>query len=131
MRGLYLLLFLALVVNVAALGQSNGDYRSKQTGPWNQASTWEVYNAGWGPAASTPSFTDGVITIMDGTTVTVPLNISVTADQIEFDNSNFGSTGTLSVVGTLTINNGTGNDVRLLNDGVTFALLQVSGTLVL
>lgn len=133
MRGLYLLLFLALVVNVAALGQSNGDYRSKQTGPWNQASTWEVYSGGWIAAASTPTFTDGVITISDGTTINIPTGVSVTADQIEYENNFGGTTGVLLVDagGTLTINNGTGNDVRLLNDFTTVALLRVSGTLVL
>ena len=116
-----------------AFGQAIGDYRSFATGSWNNVNTWERFNGIiWiNPAPATPTNSDGIITIMAFHTVNVPSGPSVTADQIEFDNTNPGNTGILIVDfgGTLIINNGAGNDVRLLNDFTTVALLQVSGTL--
>jgi len=48
------------------------NYRSKASGNWDQASTWEKYSAGsWIAATSRPVSTDGTIRIRDGHTVTV------------------------------------------------------------
>src|SRR5690242_11253079 len=130
MRSLYLSFLLALVVNVA-LGATVGDYRSSQTGPWNQASTWQTFNGTtWVAAASTPVYTDGVITIRSGHTVNIPNGVTITADQIEYD-TNGGGVLVVDAGGTLIINDGTGDDVRLFNDFSNVGLMRVSGTLTL
>ena len=133
MRKLLLLLGCLGIVSLSAIGQATGDYRSFATGAWNNANNWERFNGTiWvNPAPATPTSADGIITIMAGHTINIPSGSSITADQIEYDNTNPGSTGILVVDagGTLVVNNGAGNDVRLLNDFTTVALLQVSGTL--
>ncbi|WP_276373558.1 T9SS type A sorting domain-containing protein [Chryseolinea sp. H1M3-3] len=116
------------------LGQSNGWYRSRQSGNWNQASTWQVYNnSGWKdletPSAGgyrniLPSYTSNIIIISASNTVTVPDGFEVFVDQMQF-----GSNAVLQVAsdGILSILNGVGNDLRLYNDGVSFAQLQNNG----
>lgn len=116
-------------------GQSNGSYRSRQSGDWNQVSTWQVFNSGWNdlesPGAgiyqnSIPSNTRGVILIASGTIVSIPGGLEVDADQLEF-----GPNGTLHVAanGILNIRPGAGDDIRLYNDGTNFSQLLVSGYL--
>ncbi len=62
----------------------NGDYRSKVTGDWGSPASWQVYNDGvWTDATTTPSNTDGTITVRAGHTITVAE--SVTADQMFID----------------------------------------------
>ena len=133
MRKLLLLFGCLGLFSLDVFGQAIGDYQSFATGAWNNVNTWARYNGlvFINPAPATPTSSDGIITIMANHTVNVPSGFSVTADQIEYDNTAPGATGILVVdaSGTLTINNGAGNDVRLLNDFTTVALLQVSGTL--
>lgn len=98
---------------------TSGDYRSKATGNWNATSTWEYYNgASWVAAASTPTSSDGIITIQNGHTVTV--TASVTVDQLTLD-----AGGALTIFSgkNLTIAAGTGNDLTVNGD------LTISGTL--
>lgn len=133
MKHIYSAIFLSLC-SLMSFGQATGDFRSFASGDWNNVNTWERFNGTiWvNPAPTTPTSADGIITLMSGTTITIPNGQSITADQIEFENIPFsGSTGALFVAagGTLIINNGTGDDIRLLNDFVTFASLQVAGTL--
>ncbi len=81
MRGFYLLLFLALVVNVTALAQSAGDFRSATSGPWNQAGTWETFDGAiWNPAVAAPTAAAGEIRIIAFTVVDI--TSAVNADQI-------------------------------------------------
>lgn len=133
MRSVYLLL--CLLITNFCLSQSTGDFRSFATGDWNNVNTWERFNGTiWvNPAPTTPTSADGIITIMDTHTVTVTAN--VTADQIEWDNSNpFGGVSGSLIVSTgvtFTVNNGVGDDIRLINDFVSVANLQVDGTLLL
>ncbi|GHN02853.1 hypothetical protein WSM22_43420 [Cytophagales bacterium WSM2-2] len=128
-----LLAILTVMISFLAKAQTTGDFRSFQSGNWNQTSTWERFNGTlWiNPAPSTPTSTDGVITIMDAHTVTVTANVTV--DQIEWDNSNpfGGSSGSLIISSgvIVTVNNGTGDDIRIINDFTDVGLLQVDGTL--
>jgi hypothetical protein len=132
MKGLYGCIFF-LFVSFSLFGQSAGDFRSAASGNWNDVNTWERFDGlAWvNPAPSTPTSSDGIITIMDTHTVTVTSN--VTADQIEWDNSCAfcGSSGSLVVTSgsILTINNGTGDDVRIINDFTDVGMLRVEGTL--
>jgi hypothetical protein len=116
------IIFLNLYDSRQASAAANGDYRSKATGNWNSTSTWETYNGtSWVNASSTPSSTDGVITVLSGHTVTV--NASVTVDQVVVS-----SGGTLTISsGTMTVANGTGSDVDVsgtanLNTGGTVSI---------
>lgn len=140
MKGLYCCILSFLTFT--AFGQTDGDYRSRQTGNWNSVTTWQVFNAAaWHNLEDagagvfhniTPTNISGIITIMDLMTVTVTADVTV--DQIEYENNPFtGNTGTLSINSgaTLTVNNGLGDDIRLLNDFTSLATLEVNGTLFL
>ncbi len=53
-RLLIVLIMLGLVS--LALAQASGDYRTAQTGNWNQTSTWETFNGtSWIAAIATPA----------------------------------------------------------------------------
>lgn len=85
--------------------QSTGDFRSFQTGNWNQTATWERYDGSvWVAAASTPTSANGVISILNGHTVTVTANVTI-------DQTTIMAGGKVILSGgTLTINNGIGDD---------------------
>lgn len=106
---------------------SNGDYRTQSSGNWNSISTWQVYNNGWVNASSTPTSSDGKITIKSGHSVTV--TAGVTADQVEVEEN-----GSLVVADgvDLKINNGTSTDLRvygtLRKEGSGRILYTGSGT---
>ena len=71
MKKLLLLSFLmAIVFTLAA--QSDGDYRSKATGNWETAATWEISSSGsWSTATTAPGSSISVtVTILNGHTVT-------------------------------------------------------------
>lgn len=88
---LFTCLFALLTFSTKA--QSTGDYRSAASGDWGINTNWERYDgASWVTAPSSPTSSDGVITILSPHTITV--NAAVTADQI-----------TVDAGGTLTVNN--------------------------
>lgn len=90
--------------------QSVGDYRSAATGNWNSLATWERYSGTtWlAPTAAqgTPTTGMGNITIRSPHNVT--LTTSVTADQLVVA---AGAALTINSGITLTVANGTGNDL--------------------
>ena len=126
MKGLYgcILFFASITIS---FGQATGDFRSFQTGNWNSVNTWERFDGlVWvNPAPSTPTSADGVVTILH--TVTVPNSFTVTIDQVFVD---IGGTLEISSGGTVTVANGTANDLEFFNDGLDYGFLNVSGTLV-
>lgn len=131
MRGFYLLLFLALVVNATALAQTPDDYRSVTSGPWDQAATWERFDgADWVPAASPPNASAQLISISALTVVDI--NTSVTADQIFVEGD---ATLNVNNGGTLTIAQGTGVDLDIsIGDLITtadgFAFVNAGGLVI-
>jgi gliding motility-associated-like protein len=91
--------------------QASGDYRSKQNGLWSASSTWETFDgANWIAASNSPTFSNGFISILNGHIVTI--NAPVTIDQTVII---FGGKVILSS-GILTVNNGIGDDLRILGD---------------
>ena len=88
--------------------QVAGDYRSNGTGMWNNAATWQRFDGvNWVAAFTAPSSSDGIITILNGHTITA--NTYITADQVVV---NVG--GTLSKTGEIfTLNDGVGNDLQI------------------
>jgi hypothetical protein len=102
-----------IVANDFAFTAVSAQYRSRQTGNWNNFNTWErSTNSGatWANAISgqTPSSSDGAITIQNGHTVTI--TAGVTIDQVTIDN---GGTVVHSAAATVTLNNGTGTDLTI------------------
>jgi hypothetical protein len=83
-----------------------GEFRSFQSGNWSDVNTWARYDgAAWvHPAPNAPTLSDGIITILDGHTVTI--NADVSADQ-------------------LTVASG---GILVINKGVTFQVKDAIGT---
>ena len=105
------LLLIVLLLNIAwGWGQSAGDYRSNATTMnWGTAASWERFNGtDWVTAGSSPSSSDGVITIRNGHTVTVAT--AVTVDQVVVE---AGGTVIHSASATVTLNNGSGTDLQI------------------
>ncbi|HEX6846813.1 MAG TPA: MopE-related protein [Chitinophagaceae bacterium] len=98
-------------------------WRSKQSGNWDDASTWEVTICGlWQTANNVPP-ANAIVTIQHGHTVTINANAS--AGQITIDNGGhlILATGTLIITGELKIDAGgrfsfqNGTIVNLQNNG--------------
>lgn len=111
---LFLLIFYAPIL----LAASAGDFRSKTSGNWNQATTWQYYNgSSWVNATYAPSYLDGEIDVLAGHNVTITANVTI--DEVD-------------VAGYLTINAGV---AATLNDGYSTDLsisnrVFISGTLI-
>ncbi|MDX2002448.1 MAG: hypothetical protein SFW35_08445 [Chitinophagales bacterium] len=103
----YLAITLCMLSANETLAQANGDYRTQASGNWNSTTTWQTYSGGaWGPAAVTPTNTNGVITISHNVTVTA----NVSADQVTVD---AGASVTVNTGVTWTLANGTGTDLTV------------------
>ncbi|MCB9056803.1 MAG: T9SS type A sorting domain-containing protein [Chitinophagales bacterium] len=123
MKSRFTCLILALgfcLLSTLSYAQSPGDYQSFQSGFWGDVNAWSRYDGStWvNPAPSIPTQADGIITILNGHTITI--GAPRTADQIVVNTG-----GTLSVntggSNNLTLNNGSGDD--LIVDGT----LNISG----
>ncbi len=92
-------------------------FQTKASGEWNNILVWEssVDNVNWFPASSWPNSTANTISIRNSHSVNVSNNQDM--DQVVIENG-----GVLShLAGTLTINNGSGDDMIVKNGG-TFTL---------
>ncbi len=95
-----------------------GDYRSAQSGNWGQMATWEYCDgSNWIAASATPTYTDNVITIRNGHTVTVATNVTVDQVMVEA-----GGQVTINSGVTFTTNDGPGIDLSI------YGTFQHSGT---
>ncbi len=66
------LVCLLLSINAQLFSQATGDFRSRVTGEWRTASSWERFSGGtWSPATEPPPGLSGVITIQAAHTITV------------------------------------------------------------
>jgi len=130
MKKLFFLIFTILLTGYT-WGQNNGDYRSKQTGVWNTASNWEVYNSGtWATAGSAPP-SNCAIEIRSGHSITnANINRTLTGNTITVNGTLDIDQGTLTVGGTSSItvngtlirtgglNINTGGSVTVNNGGI-------------
>ena len=97
-----------MLVAGPAVAQVTGDYRSRQTGTWGQASTWERYSGtAWVNATSAPTVSDQTITVRNGHTVTN------TSDR-QIDQLVVAAGATLVANKKLLIQNGAGTDLRVV-----------------
>jgi autotransporter-associated beta strand protein len=111
----------AMILSTGEIVPKLYHFRTKQSGNWNSASTWEMSsdNSTWINASNSPTNIDATITIRNTHSVTV--TGSVTIDQTNIET---GGTLNLNSAVILTINDGTGNDID-----VTGSFIQSAGTL--
>jgi hypothetical protein len=125
MRSLYVAFVLLLLAEgVFAQG---GNYRSRTSGPWGTATTWDrdadangIFEESPSSVAPTTNGTAGIITIQSGHDVTFAASIAVDQTTIQ-------SGGSLTINSgiTLTLGNGGGDDVNVASGGT----LNVNGTI--
>ena len=73
-----------LLFSLPLLAQVTGDYRSKATGNWGSASTWQFYNGTtWVNATLYPGQNSNVGTVTIGSANTVSLNVNITTYTID------------------------------------------------
>jgi len=98
-----------LIFSLNSFGQSEGDFRSRQTGDWNDSDSWEEFTGGsWQNTANTPSDSDGAITVLNTHTITI--TASVTVDETTIDS---GGTVEIAEFNTLTVADGAGDDLTV------------------
>ncbi len=99
----------SLLFSLHTQAQSSGDYRSKASGNWGSASTWQSFNgSSWVNASSTPTYSNGSITIQG--TDSVWINDDVSVDQLTINN---GAKLMIKNGKTMTVKNGTGTDLTI------------------
>ena len=118
----------ATTINVAVSGTGVGpiyNFRSKQTGNWADAATWEYNNGStWVNAVTAPSDVDGTINIQTAHVVTV--NAATSADDLTID---AGGRLEIATGNTLTIANGAGTDITVNGTLKNSGVLTLTGTL--
>lgn len=107
MKSRLLLGVLSSLMITFVYGQTPGSYRSKQSGNWNQTTTWERFDGtNWANATVVPSSSDEVISVTSTHQVTV--TDTRTVDQLFVDPG-----ANLTVTGTITINDGVATDLTV------------------
>lgn len=133
-----LLLILVLITSGSTCAFAQDNYRSVASGLWSSAAVWEKDVNGNGiftAAISAPTSIAGIVQVRSGHTVRV--TSSVIIDQLTVET---GGTLNIATSQSLSINNGTGDDLTIngiLNDSGTLtistvptdALVRVNGTL--
>lgn len=80
----FALMTIFLAFGLPVLAQVTGDYRSKASGNWNNAGTWQFYNGtSWVNATSYPGQNSNVTTVTIGSGNTVSLNTNITSYTID------------------------------------------------
>jgi hypothetical protein len=122
MRTVLLVLFFSLLIAGHALAAATNDHRTKTSGEWNSASTWQRYNGTtWIDAENAPATSDAAINVLSGHTVTVLYDATI--DQLTIDEG-----GTVSVEGPIfTIADGTGDDITVYGTLNNTGTVQFNG----
>ena len=128
MRKIILFFILIIIFPIKLLSQATGDYRSAGTGNWNTLATWQRYNGTtWATPTvgeRVPSSASGIITILNGHTVTLA-SVNQNADEMII---NSGGQVTIGVGRTLTINNGIGTDLTVNGTVNNSGTITTTGT---
>jgi hypothetical protein len=107
-----------------AVANATGDYRSRGTGAWNGTSTWQRFNgSSWVNVTTSPTSSDGVITILTGHTITV--TAAVTVDQVVIS---AGGQVNLNSGITLSLANGSGTDLTVNGIFQSAGTTSISGS---
>lgn len=105
------LLSIGFIVLIGQVAYSQNQFRTRQSGNWNNPTTWEEdTGGGFNTTLNTPTSSSGTITIRNTHSVTISANITI--DEVNVENG-----GTVIVDPTVAVilNNGSGND--LIIDG--------------
>lgn len=87
--------------------QSEGDFRSRRSGDWNQRTTWDEFFGGrWRNTANTPTVASGVITIRSGHSV-------VANDRGQYDQVIIESGAEVTVTQLFRVVDGPGTDLQV------------------
>ncbi|HPI54426.1 MAG TPA: hypothetical protein PLU10_07005, partial [Chitinophagaceae bacterium] len=104
------LILIFILCKFSLNAQTNGDYRSKQSGIWSTVSNWETYNgSSWIAATTFPTNMNGVITILSSHSMSV--NATLNIDQCNIQG--FGSVIVSGAATQLIVENGAGTDLEL------------------
>ena len=81
---LSLIILLTLFLSFNLFGQPvSGDYQSKATGNWGDATTWQTFDGStWNDAGSAPAGTSGTITIQNGHVITVAAPVTINGSLV-------------------------------------------------
>lgn len=105
------LLPLGFIVLIGQVAYSQNQFRTRQSGNWNDPNTWEEdTGGGFNTTLNTPTSSSGTITI--GNTHSVTISANITIDEVNVENGGIVIVNpTVAVI----LNNGSGND--LIIDG--------------
>jgi hypothetical protein len=143
---LFLLFVIFFLFNtLVVLAQSNGDFRSRQSGNWSDSDTWEEFDGSiWVNTANVPDFSSGAILVQNDLSIIS----SISVDQTTVSNNgtlNISSGATLSINagpstdlivavgssitinGSLAISAGFGSSAQVLVEGTVFNNGNISG----
>ncbi len=116
------MILLALFYTSLSYGQSIGDFRSRQSGNWNQNSTWEEFTgAGWQNTNKQPKLNSGLVTIRAPHAVVG--NTKGTFDEIVIE---FGAE--LRPTQVMKIADGPGIDLEVFGDLILDRLFRITLT---
>lgn len=129
-----LLLFAALFfTTLHASAQAVGDYRSNVAAPpavgqWTTPATWQTFDGlDWVTASAFPTSADGVITIQSGDSIQLTgASAAISIDQVVVESG--GYLVIFNTSGTVTLNNGSGNDITVDGRLYISAGTTVAGT---
>ncbi len=117
-------LFLLTLCTSILYAASAGDFRSKTSGNWNQASTWQYYNgSSWVNATYSPTYLDGEIDVLAGHSVTITANVTI--DEVDV-----AGYLTINAGVTATLNDGYSTDLSISNRVFVNGTMVVKGTIV-
>ncbi len=121
MRKNLLLFFVTILVCFQIVNATSaGDYKTVASGNWSTLAIWQTYNGTrWLPATTVPSYTNGVIIISTGDSVTV--SDTIYADQLVVN-----AGAILHVISNvLYLKNGTGTDLSVSGKLIIDAIARV------
>lgn len=134
LRMMIRLIFSVLAFLTVSVGYAQTNFRSNGTGggDWNQVTTWQIETPNgsnnWILAGSTPSSASNLVTIRSGDVVVITANVTIDQTTVSV-----GGIVEVNDAIAVTLNNGSGNDLRV--DGRIFtqgeSFLTGSGNLVL
>jgi hypothetical protein len=110
-----------LLFSIISFGQNIGDYQSKATGNWNVSTTWETWNGSSWVESGFPTSSNGVISILNGHTVTITTNVTV--DQVVI---NAGAQITCNAI--MTLGNGLGDELSIFGTFLQTSQISRSST---
>lgn len=123
-----LLLFALILAPSVGWGQTNGDYRTRANGNWNDFKTWQVYDNGWNNclAGDYPGATAGAgkVTILKNVTLNVSPANPIGSLNVQANITPSSANLALNISGSFSISSG---NVSLSNNNGKVTTLNIGG----